>query len=193
MRVSSGMSWKQLAVWKWSGRIIAGAIVGGGATYPMSKVMEALEGKGVAEKGKGGTVGGGDPLPPREITVRLARRVGLRLTEREKQTATYAGHYAYGAAAGGLYGMLFPIGTGVARGVAQGAAYGLGVWGVSYLGWLPLVGLMKPATRHRPRRVRLMILAHLVWGGVLGGCMGRVQSRHAPTARRITPPAKKVV
>ena len=49
-----------------------------------------------------------------------------------------------------------------------GACYGLAVWAGSYLGLLPALGVLKPATEHPVRRIALMIAAHLVWGAALG-------------------------
>lgn len=42
-----------------------------------------------------------------------------------------------------------------------------GVWTVSYLGWVPALGLLTPAGRHPSRRNARMIAAHLVWGTVI--------------------------
>jgi hypothetical protein len=52
--------------------------------------------------------------------------------------------------------------------VLAGTLYGLVVWGASYLGLVPALGLLSPATRHPRRRNALMIAAHLVWGAALG-------------------------
>jgi uncharacterized membrane protein YagU involved in acid resistance len=52
--------------------------------------------------------------------------------------------------------------------VVNGVAYGLGVWTASYLGLLPALGLLAPATEHPARRNALMIAAHVVWGASLG-------------------------
>ena len=49
-----------------------------------------------------------------------------------------------------------------------GISYGLLIWAGSYQGWLPLVGLHKPATKITPKRNALMIGAHVVWGIGLG-------------------------
>ena len=43
-------------------------------------------------------------------------------------------------------------------------AYGLGVWAMSYLGWIPAARILTPAHRHPLRRNLLMIAAHIVWG-----------------------------
>ena len=47
-------------------------------------------------------------------------------------------------------------------------AYGLAVWTTGYLGLLPALGALRPATEHPPRRTALMIAAHVVWGAALG-------------------------
>src|SRR5262249_36443677 len=52
--------------------------------------------------------------------------------------------------------------------VVKGTAYGLAVWAGSYLGLLPALGILSPATRHPPRRTALMIAAHVVFGSALG-------------------------
>jgi hypothetical protein len=49
-----------------------------------------------------------------------------------------------------------------------GPAFGLAVWAANYLGVLPALGLLRPATEHPPRRNALMIAAHLVWGLATG-------------------------
>jgi uncharacterized membrane protein YagU involved in acid resistance len=46
----------------------------------------------------------------------------------------------------------------------SGAVAGAAVWLASYMGWIPAVGILEPATKHPARRNGLMIAAHLVWG-----------------------------
>lgn len=69
-------------------------------------------------------------------------------------------HFAYGGAAGALFAV-------IPKGVPA-VLYGPLVWVVSYLGWVPLTGRLKPATRHPAERNLLMICAHIVWGSALG-------------------------
>jgi hypothetical protein len=59
----------------------------------------------------------------------------------------------------------------------QGIACGLAVWTLSYLGWLPALGILRPATEHPPRRTALMIAAHAVCGLVLGVLAEGLQRR----------------
>src|SRR3954469_8354399 len=107
------------------------------------------------------------PLPPREITMKLARATGLsqHMNSEMRSAATLLGHFGYGGAAGAIYGALseeIP-----APMLCKGATAGLLLWGASYLGWLPGAGILKAATRHPAQRNLLMIGAHLVWGTAL--------------------------
>ena len=49
-----------------------------------------------------------------------------------------------------------------------GLTAGVAIWAGSYLGWLPAMGILSPATRHPWRRNLLMIVAHIIWGVTLG-------------------------
>jgi hypothetical protein len=111
------------------------------------------------------------PLPPRAVAMEVAERAGVReeLDEGERQAATWASHFGYGAACGAVYGALaantrLPVRAAAAAGVG----FGLAVWAGSYLGWLPAAGILRPATEHPPRRNALMIAAHAVWGATTG-------------------------
>lgn len=103
------------------------------------------------------------PLPPREIVAKLAVDTGLRriLTPAEEHAVAVACHYGYGAAAGALYGALTPP---RASGPARGVVFGLALWAASYLGWLPALQILRPATQHPPRRTASMIASHILWG-----------------------------
>jgi uncharacterized membrane protein YagU involved in acid resistance len=108
------------------------------------------------------------PLPPREITGEVLKEAGVghRMDEQELTAATVFSHFVFGAAAGAGYGLLeegLPLHPGV-----KGALAGLAVWVGSYLGWIPALRILTPATRHPMRRNALMIFVHLVWGAVLG-------------------------
>ena len=50
----------------------------------------------------------------------------------------------------------------------KGALFGLVVWGVSYLGWMPAAKFPTAASEEPARRNLLMIVAHLIWGAVTG-------------------------
>ncbi len=104
------------------------------------------------------------PLPPREITMKLARSAGVahEMSSEARSAATLIAHFGYGGAAGAIYGAVsdkIPAPT-----VVKGIAAGLVLWIGSYLGLLPGTGILKAATDHPARRNLLMIGSHLVWG-----------------------------
>ena len=108
------------------------------------------------------------PLPPREITMKLARRAGVadKMDSETRSAATLLSHFGYGGAAGAIYGAISDEVR--APAVVKGIAAGLLLWTASYLGWLPGTGVLTPATKHPGRRNLLMIGAHVVWGASLG-------------------------
>jgi uncharacterized membrane protein YagU involved in acid resistance len=104
------------------------------------------------------------PLPPRQISDQMLEAAGVReqLDEEKEREIALLSHFAFGAAMGALYAGLAkhaPMPSPLA-----GAAWGLTVWGANYLGILPALGLQRPVHQKPPRRVALMIGAHLVWG-----------------------------
>ncbi|MPY71120.1 MAG: hypothetical protein GEU92_13650 [Alphaproteobacteria bacterium] len=108
------------------------------------------------------------PLPPRELTERVASTAGVgeRLGEDELTAATLTAHFGFGAGVGALYALALR-GRRVQPAVA-GVGYGLAVWTASYLGWIPMLKLLRPATAHPPARNALMIAVHVLWGATLG-------------------------
>jgi uncharacterized membrane protein YagU involved in acid resistance len=139
-------------------------LMGALATIPMTMVMNYLFEKLPGDKKY--------PLPPRNISMKVADEVGLnnKLNEKEKYLLTMLSHYSYGAAAGAMY---FPFYSRLTRKLKipkliSGMSYGFLVWAVSYRGLLPAIHLYTHADHIPKERNRLMIIAHLVWGAFLG-------------------------
>jgi uncharacterized membrane protein YagU involved in acid resistance len=148
-------------------KFLVGAVAGLGATVPMTAAMEVMHSMLPEEEQY--------PLAPRIITMKAAEEVDLKgeMNETERTTATLVSHFAYGACVGALYAPLkekIPLSP-----VVAGACYGLAVWAGSYLGLLPALGVLSPATEHPVRRTALMIAAHLVWGAALGATVPLVE------------------
>ena len=123
------------------------------------------------------------PLPPRQVTMRVAEEAGVKqeLDEEERLELTLLAHFGMGTAMGALYGSVgrqIPLPAPLA-----GAAFGLAVWAGNYLGLLPALGLLRPATEHPPRRTGLMIAAHLVWGVAAGTLLDLLQPREEGSSR----------
>lgn len=133
--------------------ILFGALAGISATLAMTAAMRRLF-RMLPD-------GHGYPLPPREIIERVdvagTREAGLR-------TATVTAHFGYGALAGIIYALL-------PRRMISGGSYGVLVWALSYLGWIPFARILLPATEHPGTRNLLMLGAHLVWGASLSASL----------------------
>jgi putative membrane protein len=104
------------------------------------------------------------PLPPYHISMNAAERLGLReqLNKEQRFATTMVLHFGYGTIVGSCYAPLAHIIRG--RSLFKGMLFGVLVWGGSYLGWLPITGLLSSARHHAASRNALMIAAHLVWG-----------------------------
>ena len=145
----------------------AGAVGGLVAAVPMTAFWAVAAGRIPNDEWRA--------LPPRQIVRRLARKTQAeRFLDRDEEVAlTWASHFGYGAATGALWGVLArrtPLDS-----VPGGVAFGLGVWAVSYLGWLPVAGLMPPVERQSSGRNALMIAAHVIFGGTLAAVGGAVR------------------
>lgn len=146
-------------------RLLAGALAGVVGTYAMTLAKQCLFPRLPPSQRY--------PLPPREITQDVIERgAGREVADDELLLdATVASHFAYGAASGAVFSVL---GLHERHPVRNGVAFGVAVWAVSYLGWLPAAGILTPATRHPPARNALMIAVHVVWGGVTGDAVARL-------------------
>lgn len=138
--------------------MLIGAIAGFAGTLVMTSAMSRLHRRlPVRER---------YPLTPQEIIDSSAEKAGIEPGEEDALDLTTAGRFVYGAAAGALIAAADPR---ISR--TMGAAAGVAAWAVSYLGWIPGVGIWKPATLHPRRRNALMLSAHLVWGTATANAM----------------------
>jgi uncharacterized membrane protein YagU involved in acid resistance len=141
-------------------RLAKGALAGLVATVPMTVAMigmQRLLPKHLRY-----------PLPPEQVTLRVMVDKGAisHLDDPERTIATGILHFGIGAVGGASYSVaarLIPV-----HSVLRGIGFGLLVWVTGYMGWLPALGILQPATKHPAQRNALMIVAHLVWGSVTG-------------------------
>lgn len=140
--------------------LIRGALAGAVATLPMTMIMSKLFGELPREdKAR--------PLPPGEITGEVERRAGVasQIDDRAHRKMTVASHFGFGALCGAIYTMTFHRLD--MKPIVKGPVFGMAVWGISYMGWLPALGLAPAAWRESKQKNKLMIIAHLVWGASL--------------------------
>jgi uncharacterized membrane protein YagU involved in acid resistance len=126
-------------------------------------------------------------LPPKQITTQIAHKTGIKLpsTVSKWDPLTVLSHFSYGAATGVLYPTVakkVPLSP-----LISGPIYGFMVWAVNYLILLPLIRLLRPATKNPRDRNVVMIVAHLVWGLGLGLVLNWLQ----PSASEQKPDAQK--
>ena len=143
---------------KLGSRLLIGAIAGFVGTMAMTSAMQRLH-KRLPERER-------YPLTPREIVDSTAAAAGVSLPNEAAKDITTAAHFAYGAAIGALISVMNPEPS-----KKTGAAAGLAVWLASYLGWIPAMNVLEPATQHPRRRNLLMIGVHLVWGTATASAM----------------------
>lgn len=126
-------------------RALLGVLAGIAATVAMTATMRRLQAMLPDDERY--------PLPPREIVDHSIPDSD----ERNARSRTLLAHFGFGGLTGALFALLPPMRE-------LGIAYGLGVWAMSYLGWIPAARILAPAYHHPLRRNLLMIAAHVVWG-----------------------------
>ncbi len=108
-------------------------------------------------------------VPPKQITARIVDSVSpVTVSEPSLNLATTFAHFGYGAMTGAIFESMTKSYHG--NKVVAGVAFGVGVWALSYMGWLPSLGLQPSITRQPRGRNVTMIAAHLQWGAVIGYC-----------------------
>ena len=99
------------------------------------------------------------------------------MSRAERSVAAVAAHFAFGATQGALYTVLLVLARrGHSEALSKASAtnavpFALLVWAVSYAGWVPTLGIMRPPTRDRPGRPTSMLLSHVVFGWALAGAV----------------------
>lgn len=157
--------------------LLAGGRAGLVATAAMTLLM--LAGKRLGLTGE---------LPPREIVDEAAQELPPRERPSEADRQALAGvtHFLFGAAGGALFGLAT---SGLRRlwvSTGLGMAYGTLVYLVSYMGWIPALEIMPPATSDRPGRQLTMLGGHWIYGLLLGVLLavGRRRARMQQQVKR---------
>ncbi|MBA3458128.1 MAG: hypothetical protein H0T42_33920 [Deltaproteobacteria bacterium] len=127
------------------------------ATIPMTAVMLAAQKLGLLGK-----------LPPAKITDDMLARSGQPATRRQRKVLATIAHIGFGAASGALYSLLRPGRPSIGRGAIEGAAFATAVWGASYAGWIPALGILPPPDDDRKDRQITMVVAHWIFGVAVG-------------------------
>lgn len=154
--------------------LLAGGLAGLAAAIPMGLLMMGLN----------RYLPGRDrpALPPKQITARLARKVKAQKVVPPGQSwglSTWLAHLGYGAATASAYEMLtrpIPLPN-----FLRGMLFAMGIWAGSYLGWIPAMSILPPATQQSKRRNLIMIASHLLWGSLIGLTTGPIKEKAEET------------
>lgn len=142
-----------------------GAVAGVIATVPMTGVM--LVGRRFSRD---------RDLPPEEMVERANRKRQSpherRLGGGRDDKAWRLVHLAVGAASGATYAVLQPLLPRPLGPVSGGVLFGLAEWLVAYQGIAPSVGLMPSRSRGDGDRQATLVVAHVVFGAVVGKLVG---------------------
>lgn len=148
--------------------MLDGAIGGVAGTATMSAVMLAA--------GKFGVMG---EQPPKRIAEATLEAVGVHHPQDETQVALASfAHVGFGAVTGALFAVLhrrlqLPLSEPL-----HGMVFATLVWGLTYKGVIPQLGIMPPPERDRPAtRPLAMVVAHEVFGATLGAVVSLYPSR----------------
>jgi hypothetical protein len=136
--------------------LIEGATGGAIATVAMSAIMIAGEHTGLIGE-----------QPPTTITRFALGAAGVDRPSVAASVTAPLTHLAFGALGGAVFGLFRRLVPSVPGGLL-GVGFGLAIWAVSYKGWIPALGILPPPEDDRPGRPVVMIVAHVVYGLVLG-------------------------
>ena len=135
---------------------LADAASGAVATAAMSAVMIAGDRIGLL----------GEP-PPTTVTRAALREAGVQRPSDAAGMVAPLAHLWFGAQGGVAFGMIRRFVPGI-PGAILGVLFGLGIYCVSYKGWIPALGILPPPEDDRPGRPAVMIAAHIGYGLTLG-------------------------
>jgi hypothetical protein len=142
--------------------LLRGSLAGLAGTVAMSAVMLAAKRTGLMGK-----------MPPERITEAGLRLLHVKPSEPAENALATVAHLGYGAGGGVVFSIAARNAKAPLPGPIVGALFGLLLWGGSYAGWIPAVGILPPPHRDRRQRQASMVVAHLVYGSVLGALLAR--------------------
>jgi pimeloyl-ACP methyl ester carboxylesterase/uncharacterized membrane protein YagU involved in acid resistance len=108
-----------------------------------------------------------DEFVPQEVIKWTETQVGhpQALSDGQEMKAAAGAHLGYSALMGTLYGLARPLMQTVPTPLA-GAAFGLGVWALSFEGWMPALGIIERTTDKPAQKWLVPIMGHMVYGAV---------------------------
>ncbi len=154
--------------------LLVGARAGLVATAAMSLLMLAARAAGLTGR-----------LPPARIADEATKELppAGRPSRGQRDALGAILHFGFGAALGALFGLTTSGLRRVGASTALGIGFGTVVYAISYLGWIPALNILPPATEDRPGRSITMLLGHWLFGGVLGALVALGDERREVASR----------
>ena len=147
--------------------LVRGATAGLVATLAMSAWML------VAQR-----VGWLSQQPPEKITHdSVERTTGANPSGATLDALTAFVHVAIGMVMGAFFALIAPRRFAAWLLSMLGACYGIAIWVANYVHVLPELGLMPRPSEDERRRPQVMIVAHLIFGSILGAVVSVLRSR----------------
>ncbi len=148
--------------------MLNGTIAGAAATTTMTAFMRLAQYTGNYRR----------ELPPTNVTQAALRTLHVQHRVSSEQETVLIGlaHWAFGMVAGALFGLMIKANRHLPRWLA-GVVFALVVWSVSYMGWVPALGILPQPWNQRKEHGWMPFLAHIVYGATLGVVFGRLERR----------------
>jgi len=145
-----------------------GSIAGALATTTMTGFMRLTQQIGLYQK----------ELPPTKVTRAATKTLGVeRFVSSEGETLlTGLAHWAFGMVGGAIFGAASKKSHWVPARFG-GLVFGLLVWVVSYMGWIPALRILPMPWNERGKHGLMPFVAHVIYGTTLGIVVRKLEQR----------------
>ena len=145
-----------------------GSIAGAVATTTMTGFMRLTQQTGFYQK----------ELPPTKVTRAATKTLGVeQFVSSEGETLlTGLAHWAFGMVGGAVFGVVSKTNNRIPARFG-GLVFGLLVWMVSYMGWIPALRILPMPWNERGKHGLMPFIAHVIYGATLGIVVRRLEHR----------------
>jgi uncharacterized membrane protein YagU involved in acid resistance len=142
-------------------RALLGALAGAAGGLAMTLMIQKVAPKVLPEEMRPGG------FAPKKAVQWTEEKAGQpeALSEGEEMKAAMGAHLGYSAMGGAMYGIARESVRGIPAPLS-GAVFGLALWGLSFEGWMPALGIMERTTDKPIKKWPAPIMGHLIYGVV---------------------------
>ncbi len=139
--------------------MVRGALAGAAGTAVMTLMMRKAAPRMIPDDMRP------DEFPPKRVVEWAEEQTGAphALTERQEMQVAMGAHFTYGSGSGVVYGLLRSQLDDLPAPLV-GAMFGVGLWAVSFEGWMPALGVQEATHEKPPKKWPMPIMAHIVYG-----------------------------